>query len=189
MKNNFQLIASLLDLQVEASADPQMHAVLEKCHHRLRAMALIHENMHQSQASDQIDATRYFRTLAAQLFDADRGEGQQVTLSLHLDEVWMPFKTAIPCGLIVDESLSNALKHAFPPGARGEVAIALHTEAEGCISLALQDTGVGIPAGSDIRQTNSLGLQLVYVLTEQLGGAIEVDHRQGTSFVVTFALR
>jgi PAS domain S-box-containing protein len=188
MKNNFQLIASLLDLQADASGDPQVHAVLEKCQHRLQAMALIHESVHQSEDADQIDVTRYLNTLSTQLFEAYRGEGQPVTLALQLEEVWMPFKTAIPCGLIVNELLSNALKHAFPPGAPGEVAVALRAEADGRISLAVRDTGVGVPAGLDVRRTNSLGLQLVYLLTEQLGGTLELDHRQGTSVVLTFAL-
>ncbi len=188
MKNNFQLIASLLDLQADASADPQVHAVLEKCQHRLQAMALIHESMHQSEDPDQIDVTRYLNTLTTQLFEAYCAEGQPVTLSLHLEEVWMPFKTAIPCGLIVNELLSNALKHAFPPGASGEVAIALRTGADGRISLVVRDTGVGVPAGLDVRQTNSLGMQLVYLLTEQLGGTLELDRRQGTTVALTFAL-
>jgi two-component sensor histidine kinase len=188
MKNNFQLIASLLDLQADASGDARVHAVLEECQHRLQAMALIHESVHQSEDPDQIDVTSYLNTLATQLFDAYRCEGQPVTLALHLEEVRMPFKTAIPCGLIVNELLSNALKHAFPSGVPGEVAIVLHTEAEGRISLAVRDTGVGVPAGFDVRRTNSLGLQLVSLLTEQLGGTLKLDHRQGTSVVLTFAL-
>ena len=100
----------------------------------------------------------------------------------------MPFKTAIPCGLVVNELLSNALKHAFPAGASGEVASALHTEADGRLSLAVRDSGVGVPAGLDVRQANSLGLQLVSLLTEQLGGTLELDRRQGTTVALTFAL-
>ena len=188
MKNNFQLIASLLDLQADASVDPQVHAVLEKCQHRLQTMALIHESMHQSEDPDRIDVTHYLNTLATQLFEAYRVEGQPVTLSLYLEQVWMPFKTAIPCGLIVNELLSNALKHAFPPGTSGEVAIALRTEADGRLSLAVRDTGVGVPAGLDVRQTNSLGLQLVSLLTEQLGGTLDLDRRQGTAVSLTFTL-
>jgi two-component system, sensor histidine kinase PdtaS len=188
MKNNFQLIASLLDLQADASVDPQVHAVLEKCQHRLQTMALIHERVHQSEDPDRIDVTRYLNTLATQLFEAYSAEGQPVTLSLHLEEVWMPFKTAIPCGLIVNELLSNALKHAFPPGTSGEVAVALRTEADGRLSLAVRDTGVGVPAGLDVRQANSLGLQLVSLLTEQLGGTLELDRRQGTTVALTFPL-
>ncbi len=187
MKNNFQLIASLLDLQAEASADPQVRAVLDECQHRLQAMALIHESVYQSQDPAEIDAARYLRTLATQLFEAYRAEGQPVSLALHLEAVWMPFEIAVPCGIIVNELLSNALKHAFPPGVSGEVAITLRSDAEGRVSLAVWDTGVGVPEGFDVCHTNSLGLQLVSLLTEQLGGTLALDRRQGTSFVLTFA--
>lgn len=170
LKNNFQVIASLLDLHADASADPRVRAALEECHHRLTAMALIHEGLSQSQDPARMDAASYLRTLATRLFEAYHMEGQPVSLALHLEAVRMPSETAVPCGLIVHELVSNALKHAFPSGRSGEVAMTLHTEADGRVSLAVRDTGVGVPDGIDIDQPRSFGWQLVRLLTAQLGG-------------------
>jgi PAS domain S-box-containing protein len=186
MKNNFQVIASLLDLHADASADPHVHAVLDACQQRLQAMALIHERVSQAQDPARIDAVPYLHMLATQIFEAYRTEGRPISLALDLETVWMPFETAVPCGIIVNELLSNALKHAFPPGRPGEVAITLRAEGDGRVSLAVQDTGVGLPDGFEASQTPSLGWQLVTLLTAQLNGTLTLESRQGTRVTLTF---
>jgi two-component sensor histidine kinase len=109
-----------------------------------------------------------------------------VSLTLDLETVWMPFETAVPCGIIVHELLSNALKHAFPPGSSGEVAMTLSAEADGRVLLVVRDTGAGLPAGFEHARTPSLGWQLVTLLTAQLNGTLAVERRQGTCVILTF---
>jgi PAS domain S-box-containing protein len=187
MKNNYQVIASLLELHSDTSTDPRVRAVLEECQHRLTAMALIHEWVSQAEDPARIDAAPYLHALATQLFTAYRTDGQPVSLVLDLDTVWLPFETAVPCGIIVNELLSNALKHAFPSERSGTVLLALRPGAEGRVSLVVRDTGVGLPEGFDIGQTSSLGWPLVSLLAAQLGGTLSLERRQGTCVTLTFA--
>ena len=167
---------------------PRARGVLEECQHRLTAMALIHEGVSQAEDPARIDAAPYLQALATQLFAAYRTDGQPVSLVLDLDTVWMPFETAVPCGIIVNELLSNALKHAFPPGRTGTVVLALRPGADGRVSVAVRDTGVGVPEGFDIDQAPSLGWQLVGLLAAQLGGTLSLERYGGTRATLTFTV-
>jgi two-component sensor histidine kinase len=149
-------------------------------------MALIHEHLSQAPDPARMDAALYLYTLATQLIEAYRREGQPVSLALDLEAAWMPRETAVPCGLIVHELLANALTHAFRSGRSGEVAMTLRAEADGHVSLALRDTGVGLPEGVEVCQTPSLGWQLVSLLTAQLGGTLTLERQQGTRVLLTF---
>jgi two-component sensor histidine kinase len=130
----------------------------------------------------------YVRRLGDALLRAYGGEEGRVTLTPHLEDLTLPLDSAVPCGLILHELLSNALKHAFPHGQAGAITLDLRAEPDQHVTLRVADTGVGVPEGFDVRQSDSLGLQLVGMLTEQLGGTLTVARDGGTAFTLTFPL-
>lgn len=186
IKNNLQIISSLLDLQADTVADPQVHALFEDSQRRIQAVALTHESLYQAGRAGRVPAADYIHRLSTQVFQAYAPPGDRITLSIQADPVWIARQNAVPCGLIVNELLSNSLKYAFPVDQDGEITIALQAAPEGNIVLTVRDTGIGFPAEVDFRHTDSLGLQLVCLLTEQLGGTIELDRTTGTQWTVTF---
>jgi PAS domain S-box-containing protein len=187
VKNNLQVIASLLDLQADTLPDPQLHAAVEDSQQRIQAMALIHESLYQGADLARVNAADYLRRLSAQLFEA-YGAAERISLQLEADAVRLEVNTAIPCGLILNELLSNALKYAFPDGQAGEVHIALRQACPDTGVLTVRDSGIGFPEDLDFRHTNSLGWQLICVLTEQLGGSVALERDSGTTVTVTFPL-
>jgi PAS domain S-box-containing protein len=186
IKNNFQTIASLLDMQADAIEDPRALAALEDSQQRIRSMVLVHQSLYQSRDLDRIDGAAYLHDLATELCRAYAAEARHLTLTSTADDVWLRAETAIPYGLILHELLANALKHAFPDGRPGTIEVTLRAETVGTCMLNVRDDGVGFPAGLDFRQTDSLGLQLVCLLTEQLGGTIEMIRGYGTHWRLTF---
>jgi PAS domain S-box-containing protein len=188
IKNNLQVISSLLDLQADTVTDPKVRALFEESQQRIQVMALIHESLHQAGNVARIPATEYIDRLSTRVFQAYNPPGDRVTLRVQVDPIWLEVHTAIPCGLILNELLSNSLKYAFPGGQAGEITIAMRSAPEGNVVLTVRDTGVGFPADVDFRRTDSLGLQLVCLLTEQLGGTIEIDRATGTQWTLTFPL-
>ena len=185
IKNNFQTLAGLLDMQADAIEDPRALAALEDSQQRIRAMALVHQRLYQSRDLDRIDGAAYLRGLATELCRAYAAEARQVTLTIAADDVWLRAETAIPCGLILNELLANALKHAFPAGRPGAIEVTFRADPVGTHVLNVRDDGVGFPAGLDFRQADSLGLQLVCLLTEQLGGTVEMTSGHGTRWKLT----
>jgi two-component sensor histidine kinase len=186
IKNNFQTIVSLLEMQAEVLEDPRALAALEDCQQRIQSMALVHESLYQSRELDRMDCAAYLRGLATELCRAHAAEERNITLTITADDVWVRVQTAIPCGLILSELLANALKHAFPPGRPGNLEVTLRPDPIGTCVLNVRDDGVGFPAGLDFRQTDSLGLQLVCLLAEQLGGTMEMTRGHGTHWRLTF---
>jgi two-component sensor histidine kinase len=186
IKNNLQVISSLLDLQADMVADPQVRALFEDSQQRIQAVSLIHENLSETNNVKSIPAAEYIHRLSTRVFQAYTSPGGRVTLSIQADPVWIDVKNAIPCGLIVNELLSNSLKYAFPDDRGGEITVAMRVASEGQILLIVRDTGVGFPADMDFRHAGSLGLQLVCLLTEQLGGTIELERASGTQWTLRF---
>ena len=187
VKNNLQVISSLLSLQAEVMRDEKMLVMFQETQQRIKSMALIHEKLYQSQNLMRIDFADYVRSLATMLPQVYR-VNQDIGLEIEAEDVALNLETSIPCGLIINELVSNALKHAFPPGApSGEVRLALRPAPDGRFALTVSDNGVGLPADLDFRHTETLGLQLVNLLVEQLGGTIELHREGGTTFEVTFA--
>jgi two-component sensor histidine kinase len=135
----------------------------------------------------RVNAADYLRRLSTRLFEA-YGAAERIALQLEANAVRLEVNTAIPCGLILNELLSNALKYAFPDGRAGEVHIALRQACPDTCVLTVRDTGIGFPEDIDFRHTNSLGWQLICVLTEQLGGSIALERDNGTTVTVTFPL-
>jgi PAS domain S-box-containing protein len=185
VKNNLQVVASLLYLQSDSFDDPQLLAQFQESQHRIRSMALIHETLYQARDLAHLDFAQYVQALAAYLMHSYTVDEARITLQMHTHEVWLDIDAAVPCGLILNELVSNSLKHAFPDGRPGEIHLDLRSE-PGLTTLRVRDTGVGFPDGLDVRQTESLGLQLVCMLTEQLGGTIDLSRAEGTTVTLTF---
>jgi two-component sensor histidine kinase len=186
VKNNLQIISSLLGLQSDCISDPQVLALFKDSQDRIRSMALIHEKLYRSGNLARIDFTSYIGDLAAELLRSYGVDPNRVSLQVVGEKAWLNVDTAVPCGLILQELVSNCLKHAFPEGRSGEITIALRAEAEGKYALTVRDTGIGFPEDLDFRHTESLGLQLVIILTEQLGGTIVRQSGEGTGFTLMF---
>ncbi len=188
VKNNLQIISSLLNLQSEALADPQLRGIFADSHQRIQAMALIHESLYQSGDLARLDAADYLQRLSTRLCQAYGTPAARLTLTLKLEAIRLEVSQAIPCGLILNELLSNIFKHAFPDGRVGAIDITLRQEPTGHCRLMVDDTGVGFPEGVDFRTTESLGLQLVCLLSAQLDGTITLERCGGTHWTLTFPL-
>ncbi len=187
VKNNMQVISSLLNLQSGCVGNPEVEAVLKDSQNRVRSMALIHEKLYQSRNLSRIDFADYLRKLTDDLFRSYGLSPDRIALVTHAEGVSLGIDAAIPCGLIVNELVSNCLKHAFPNGREGEVHVTLMPK-NGMYELTVRDNGVGFPKGLDFRHTESLGLQLVTTLTEQLDGTIELNaNGAGTEFRILFS--
>jgi two-component sensor histidine kinase len=188
VKNNMQVISSLVALQADESQDTAMRAVLQDVTHRVRSMALVHEKLYQSADLARVEFDEYARSLLNYLWCAHGTGASTVRLALDLKPVSLSVNTAVPCGLILNELVSNALKHAFRGlgHAEGVVAVSLRGDAQGLVRLCVRDNGTGLPAGFDWSQARTLGLRLVQMLAGQLHAAVEVSNTNGTEFTITF---
>ncbi len=187
VKNNLQVVSSLLNLQLKRIEDKEAVEMLREGRDRIRAMALIHEALYGSENLSGVDFTGYVRTLAERLFRSYGISSDTVALEIAASEAVLGIDTAIPCGLIINELVSNSLKHAFPNGRKGKIRINLHSEGNNRFLLTVSDNGIGFPADVDFRSTESLGLQLVCTLIDQLEGTIELHREQGTEFRIAFS--
>ena len=186
VKNNLQVILSLLNLQSGYIEDGHAQNILQDIYSRVRSLALVHEKLYHSQSLAQIDFGEYLTDLVAHLFRTHRAVAREINLNLHANQVFLTMDTAVPCGLIINELVTNALTHAFPNGRGGEIRVGFTQDGEGRVKLSVADDGIGFPAGLDIRETDSLGLQIVNTLVDQLDGTIELQPHQGTRFKITF---
>lgn len=186
VKNNLQIVSGLLQLQAQGIDDPRMVNALRESQNRVEAMSLIHKRLYTSSDLGQIDAADYIQSLATSLLTTYQISPGRITLEVEVEPVILNLDQAIPCGLIVNELVSNALKYAFPDARLGKINIKLClTNAN--FELTIQDNGIGLPSHLDWRNAQSLGLSLVYALaTEQLEGSLVVDHNQGTKFTIKF---
>ncbi|GAB4285697.1 MAG: hypothetical protein Fur0025_17550 [Oscillatoriaceae cyanobacterium] len=192
VKNNMQVICSLLELQSQYIDDEQTVNLFQESQNRIQAMALIHEHLYQSPTLDRIDFADYLQYLVNNLFQSF-GCGYRVRLLLNLEKLSLNIETATTCGLIVNELVSNSLKYAFPAGyddhraREGEIKIDFYQqEMSGAMVLAVADNGIGIPPELDIENTETLGLRLVVMLVRQLEGRLAVDRLNGTVFTIKF---
>jgi PAS domain S-box-containing protein len=188
VKNNMQIITSLLDFQAESINDKETVNAFRESQDRIKAMALIHERLYESADIAFIDFQRYIEELSAHLFDSYLVEPGRITLQVDAGGVTMGIDLAIPCGLIINELVTNSLKHAFPGNRQGEIRVLFTTGDGGQISLKVADNGVGLPPGLDFTKTPTLGLQLVNMLTRQLRGVARVESEDvGASIVIEFS--
>ncbi len=187
VKNNLQVISSLLNLQASQTQDAQICNIFQDSQTRIRSMALIHEKLYQTRDLARVDFGEYIQNLAAYLFRSYQISAGQVALNVKATDIFLDINIAVPCGLIINELISNALKHAFPGGRPGEIWIEWQAVGERQLILTVGDNGVGFPASLDFQQTPSLGLQLVNTLVEQLEGTIDLKRNGGTEFTIAFA--
>jgi PAS domain S-box-containing protein len=187
VKNNLQVVSSMLSLQSGYIRDEQSLAIITESQHRIGAIALIHEKLYRSSNLERIDLSEYLGDLCTHLFHSYGADTRAVALKMNVENVALGLDTALPCGLIVNELVSNSLKHAFPDGRQGEIQIDMRSF-DGRFVLTVSDNGIGFPKSLDFRQTESLGLQLVNWLTRQLEGSVELDDQwNGTRFRFEFS--
>ncbi len=210
VKNNLQVISSLLSLQADGIQDPQTRQMFNETQSRVRSMALVHEGLYQSKDLARINFAEYIQKLTASLFHAF-GINPHVDLNIEIEDIYLGVDTAIPCGLIINELASNALKYAFPGGRQGKVWIKLVADSQKqpagtgqlggpgrltggmagaqIYTLTVSDNGIGFPKELDFDATETLGMQLVNILTKQLNGSIRMDREAGTTFTINFIER
>jgi len=188
VKNNLQVISSLLDLQARYIEDAEVLAMFRESRNRIRSMGLIHEKLYQSEDLAWIDFSAYIHSLVDIIADSYHMSAETVSFHTQVELENLGIDTALPCGLIINELVSNALKHAFPDGRGGEVHISLHTREDGKQILTVRDNGAGFPADLDFRRTKSLGLKLVTSLVSQLRASIDLDRSDGTKFSIVFSM-
>jgi PAS domain S-box-containing protein len=185
VKNNIQVISSLLSLQSRFVKDDTYVEMLREAQNRIRSMALIHEKLYQAENLASINFNEYITDLVNSLFRSYGVDTQHITFNIEVEHVDLGIDAAIPCGLIINELVSNALKYAFPDG-KGEVTVKMRS-VDGTVQMTVSDDGVGMPETVDFTTTESLGLHLVAMLAEdQLGGKVVLDRNTGTAFHITF---
>jgi len=186
VKNNMQVISSLVSLQADESQDEAMRDVLRDVTHRVRSMAMVHEKLYQSTDLARVEFADYAQSLLDYLRRAHGTAASGVRLELDLEPVLLPVNEAVPCGLILNELFSNALKHAFHGRDGGQVTVSLRGNTRGSVRLSVCDNGAGLPPNMDWSRTRSLGLRLVQMLAGQLHADVEVSNGKGTEFTITF---
>ncbi len=186
VKNNLQVIQSLLDLQLHKVPESETRHILQESMNRIQSMAIIHEHLYQSADLSDINMANYIERLSDYIFEAYGGVYRGIRLELNAQAVTLGIKLAIPCGLILNELLTNALKYAFPVGSTGIVQITFSRSADEQIALEVRDTGQGLMDEEHFYHSSSLGLQLVKLLTAQLRGTVILDSSQGFGVRIVF---
>jgi len=185
VKNNLQVISSMLSLQSQHITDKDSLAMFQESQNRIRAMALIHEKLYTSEGLSHIDIAAYIQDLTASLFSTYTASNA-IKVTIAITDIFLTITTAIPCGLIINELVSNALKHAFPQQREGTITVSITPSNKDSLILTVSDTGIGFPEGIDFRNTDTLGMQLVNSLVEQLEGTITLDRSKGTRVRIEF---
>jgi len=189
VKNNLQVVCSLLSLQSKQVRDPEAQKCFQESQNRVRSMAMIHEYLYQSLNLARLNFSNYVEDLAQSLYRSYSADPDRIKLNIRVEDVELAIDTAVPCGLILNELISNALKYAFPSSfkKKGRIKIELKKQAPDEVQFVVQDNGAGLPKSIDIKKTESLGLHLVYLLVkEQLNGSLRLERRNGTKFVFQF---
>ena len=185
VKNNLQIISSILNLQSSYVKDENSLIILKESQNRIKSMSFIHETLYMSKNFGSIEVGEYIKGLTRNLIHSYSINSNDISLVLDTDEVELSLDQAIPCGLIINEIVSNALKYAFPENKKGKIEVSVKEEA-GVMKIYIADDGIGMKDDFDIEESDSLGLQLIYTLTEQLDGGIEFSGEKGTKYLITF---
>jgi two-component sensor histidine kinase len=186
VKNNLQVISSILNLQSSYVKDKRVLEILLESQNRIKSMAFVHESLYQTKDFSNISFREYVENISRNLVHSYAATDSPPDLNLDLDDIQLNLDIAIPCGLIINELLTNSLKYAFPQGKTGKIAIVIR-EKSGNITINISDNGKGLPKEIDFRNTESLGLQLVVSLVEQINGKIRLDTKKGTKFTIEFS--
>jgi two-component sensor histidine kinase len=188
VKNNLQIVSSMLNLQMGQLADTKAIELFKESQNRVRSIALFHEKLYQSRDLGRVEIAEYLKGLANGLFATYGVNPEDIVLAVHAEDIPLGVDAAISCGLIVNELVSNALKHAFPAHRKGQVEVTLRSASTDVV-LEVADNGAGFPATVDFRSPSTLGLRLVAILTEQVGGSLDLTREGGTRFSLRFTPR
>lgn len=183
VKNNLQIISSLISLQSNRLDDEETIHLFRKTINRIQSMALVHEKLYQSHDFARINLAEYIKDLVQNVLNSYEGSQERIILEMDCEPVWININTAIPCALIINELVTNSVKHAFPHEGTGKIIIQLRQEGDQ-ITITCTDTGVGLPHDINLHETSTLGLKLVQALTQQLKGEIKILKGKGTSFKI-----
>lgn len=186
VKNNLQVISSLLNLQARQISDDRLLSVLMESRQRILSMAGIHEELYRSKNLSRINFKGYLKNLIHDLSSTYKPPNQQVQIDAEIDPVSLGIDQAIPCALIINELFANSLKYAFPNERQGRIHIDFRCNADNHCTLIIQDNGIGLPLELDIRTTKTLGLRLVRILSSQLKAQLDIEREQGTTFRLEF---
>ncbi len=186
VKNNLQVISSLLYLQSQQTSDELSVEMFSESQQRVRSMALVHERLYRSPDLAQVDFAEYISCLTDSLFGANRADSDRIRVVIDVQHARMSIDAAVPCGLLVNELISNCLKHAFPAGEHGCISVGLHRLANDEVLLSVRDDGIGLPAGIEPATSPTFGMQVMMALVEQLHGSLEVERGRGTAFHIRF---
>jgi PAS domain S-box-containing protein len=189
VKNNLQIVSSMLNLQTEKLSDTKAIELFKESQNRVRSIALFHEKLYQSRDLGRIEIGEYIKGLANGSFATYGVDPDDIVLAVHTEDIPLDVDAAISCGLIVNELVSNSLKHAFPDRRKGQVEVTLRsagTAAGTDVILEVADNGIGFPASLDIRNPSTLGLKLVAIFTEQVRGTMDLAREGGTRFSLRF---
>ncbi len=187
VKNNMQVISSLLNLQANHVTDPVAKEMFHESQRRIRSMALVHEKLYQSANLCRIDFGEYLKHLSTHLFQSCGVSTHRVHLHLELEELPLEVNTAIPLGMIFNEIMTNALKHAFPGERKGEIRVILQRFRPGRASLEIKDNGIGLPPGFSLENSETLGLQIIKTLSHQIRADVIIEVEHGTSYKIIFS--
>jgi PAS domain S-box-containing protein len=186
VKNNMQVISSLLNLQSRYTTDEQHLALFRESQNQIRSMALVHEQLYQSKDFGNVDFNEYLQELVNGLIRSFGIHSRRITFNIDVKDVSLGVDSAVPCGLIINELISNSLKYAFPDGRRGEILIRLQKE-DNRFVLTYHDNGVGIPDNIDFENSKTLGMRLINALVDELDGKLTLDRTGGTTFKIEFS--
>ncbi|MBI5207155.1 MAG: HAMP domain-containing protein [Candidatus Firestonebacteria bacterium] len=188
VKNNMQIISSILNLQTGYTSDKETITALRESRDRIQVMALIHEKLYQSKNLSKIDFYEYIDELITNLFSSYGIKSEIIKFEIDVKNIFLNINTAIPCGLIINELISNCLKHAFPNRKSGKVKLSIYNDNE-TYTIIVSDDGIGLPENFDYRKTESLGIKLVASLINQLNGTLTLDKNMGTTFKIMFQVK
>jgi PAS domain S-box-containing protein len=184
VKNNLGIVSSLLQMQYRRTQDPQATAILLDSQNRIASIALIHEKLYRSEDLANINFAQYIPDLVTHLCDSYNMRSNQIKLKFQVEDASLDIESGIPCGLIVNELVSNALKYAFPNKQMGEIIVKLYQHYQNLI-LIVQDNGIGLPIDFEKKKTKTIGINLIQGLVKQLRGNLEINSQQGTEFKIT----
>jgi PAS domain S-box-containing protein len=186
VKNNLQVVSSLLNLQANHLRDDTVKVIFKESQNRIRSMALVHEYLYRSTDLANINFSDYVSKFLSEIVRSYSASIGRVRVRTHVENVTLSINEAIPCGLIINELATNAIKYAFPTRHNGELTVSMEKAASGVWELIVQDNGVGLPEEFQIESASTLGMRLVYSFVRQLKGTIDIDRNRGTRFAITF---
>jgi two-component sensor histidine kinase len=191
VKNNLQLINSLLNLQSRRIHDEESLEIFEECKNRVDTIALIHEKLYESNDVSNINYGEYVHSLTTHLYDSRPANLSEVKLKITVDDVFLNVDKTIPCALITNELVTNAIKYGFPEGHendKGEIEVVLKSDGKDKVTLTVSDNGAGLPTDFDINTSETLGMQIIKALVKKLHGSIYIDRGKRTKFTINFKL-